>query len=152
MPRGISRVITVVCASACLLFVLSACSVAPGSGLSALEARAQFYSLLDDTQEAVGGAWENLDDGAARGCVIPIWIEGERYPGLRIGPAPQNIDDTVQAVVDAWGRLGYQVERTMIGDVSEVQGRNALDELIVFRASDAAMTLQGESECRPTDA
>jgi len=141
--RGIAALsIVIVAASLC------GCS-ANSSGPSVAEAREQFYSVLDETQEAVGGVWENRDDSQARSCVIPNQSAGEQYPGLRIGAAPRDAEKSVQAVVDAWVRLGYTVKRTMIGDIAELQGRNARDELLVFRVSDAAMTLQGESECRP---
>lgn len=120
-----------------------------GSGLSPVEARTELYEALDETEEIVGGAWENQDDPTARGCVIPFWVDGEMYPALRIGTAPGDASVALDAVFDAWAEWGYNVEKTLVGEVNELQARNSLDELLIFRVSDDAMTLQGESECRP---
>lgn len=48
--------------------------------------------------------------------------------------------------IDVSGTGGYRVTQSTVGAITEVQGRLG-DEALVFRASDAAMTLQGESEC-----
>ena len=132
-----------------LLFALVGCSVTPGSGSSAGEARGALYETLDATESAVGGVWENHDDPTARGCLIPIAVDGEQYPGLRIGPAPRSTASAIDAVVKTWTRWGYTVETTIVGEITQLQGRSAVDGLLVFRVSEAAMTLQGESECRP---
>lgn len=133
------------------LLALGGCSLNAGSGLSAVEARSDLYAALDDTQEVVGGQWENRDDPTARGCIIPLWVDGEQYPGLRIGTAPDDVDGTLKTVIEAWDEWGYRVEQTLVGSVNELQGRNSLDQLLIFRVSDDAMTLQGQSECRPVD-
>jgi hypothetical protein len=39
-----------------------------------------------------------------------------------------------------------------VGEVIQLQARGDADELLLFRVSSNAMTLQGESECRPKDA
>ena len=144
-----SRGLGVICALALALLALAGCAIQPGSGLSASQARVQFYSVLDKTQAAAGGAWEVLDDPTARGCVIPLWVEGEKFPGLRIGPAPRDPQLTANTVYSKWLGLGYSVVRTRIGEVIQLQARDARDELFIFRVSATAMTLQGESECRP---
>lgn len=131
------------------LLALGGCSVLPGSGLTPLEARTALYEALDDTQDALGGSWENNDDPTARGCVIPLWVEGQMYPGLRIGEPPVRVQWAIDTVTDAWSDWDYRVEQTLVGDVTELQGRNALGELVIFKVSATAMTLQGESECRP---
>ncbi|TAL44383.1 MAG: hypothetical protein EPN91_04500 [Salinibacterium sp.] len=140
---GIAALSILICAAS-----LCGCS-ASVAGPTVAQARERFYSVLDETQAAVGGVWENRDDSLARSCVIPNQSDGKQYPGLRIGSAPSDPEKSVQRVVNAWVHLGYSVKRTMIGDIAELQGRNAQDELLIFRVSDAAMTLQGESECRP---
>lgn len=128
---------------------LSGCVVVPGSGLSADEARSELYTSLDDTEDLLGGTWDNRDDPTARGCLIPLWVEGEHFPGLRLGSAPPDVDDAVDAVASAWAEWGYRVEQTLVGEVVELQGRDSLGELLIFRVTEDAMTLQGESECRP---
>ena len=142
--------IGVLCASALALVALGGCSMQPLSGLSASQARVQFYSVLDETQAAVGGAWDVLDDPTARGCVIPLWFEGEKFPGLRIGPAPRDPQASANEVFATWTDWGYRVERSRIGPVIQLQGTSPDEGLLVFRASETAMTLQGESECRPS--
>jgi hypothetical protein len=134
------------------LVALGGCAVTSGSGLSPAEARGELYDVLDQTQDAVGGDWDNQDDPTARGCVIPLWTEGEQFPGLRIGPPPGDLSSTVEMVEEAWAAWGYRVEQSRIGEVIELQGRNSVQELLVFRVSADAMTLQGESECRPVGA
>lgn len=144
-----SRGIGVVCAMALPLLALCACAIQPAGGLSASQARVQFYSVLDQTQAAAGGAWEVLDDPTARGCVIPLWVEGEKFPGLRIGPAPRDPQQLANQVYSAWSEWGYNVVRSRIGPVIQLQAHGDSDELLLFRVSATAMTLQGESECRP---
>ena len=147
-----SRGFGVVCAFALTLLALGGCAIQPGSGLSATQARTQFYTALDKTQAAAGGAWEVLDDPTARGCVIPLWVEGEKFPGLRIGPAPRDPQAKANDVYSAWLAWGYTVIRTRVGQVIQLQARDDRDELLIFRVSVTAMTLQGESECRPKGA
>ncbi len=132
-----------------LVLALGGCAVADGSGSSAGEARGALYDTLDATESAIGGVWENFDDPTARGCLIPIAVDGELYPGLRIGPAPRSRASAIDAVVATWTEWGYTVETTIVGEITQLQGRSAVHELLVFRVSEAAMTLQGESECRP---
>ncbi|MCU1439610.1 MAG: transketolase central region [Rhodoglobus sp.] len=134
------------------LLALGGCAITAGSGLSSHEARGELYAVLDQTEETVGGVWKNQDDPTARGCVIPLWIEGEMFPGLRIGSPPRDMTSTLETVEQAWSKWGYRVEQSRIGEVVELQGRNSVHELLVFRVSEDAMTLQGESECRPTGA
>jgi hypothetical protein len=147
-----SRLLAVASTLVAPALALGGCAIQAGSGLSAEEARTELYSVLDETESAVGGVWENQDDPTARGCVIPLWVDGEMYPALRIGPAPEDPAGTLDEVVEAWADWGYTVRETKVGDVVELQGRNEVQELIVFRVSSEAMTLQGESECRPASA
>lgn len=135
--------------SALLVVLLAGCAVQQGSGLTVDQARTQFYSALDETQGVVGGSWENKDDPTARGCVIPLWVEGSQFPGLRVGSAPHNLDDALAAVTEAWTDWGLRVEQAVVGEATELQGRNDHNELLIFRVTTLAMTLQGESECRP---
>lgn len=120
-----------------------------GSGLSSDDARMRFYSVLDATEIALGGSWENRDDPTSRGCVIPLWIDGDRFPGLRISEAPGDPDTAAATVTEAWSEWDYEVDRSEIGGAIELRGQNAVDEQLVFRVTEDAMTLQGESECRP---
>lgn len=122
----------------------------PGSGLSAEESRTELYDSLDQTQEVLGGSWDNRDDPTSRGCLIPLWVEGKHYPGLRIGSAPTDTGSAADSVREAWTEWGYRVTQTLVGDVVELQARDSVGQLLVFRVTDDAMTLQGESECRPT--
>ena len=144
-----SRGLGVFCALALTLLALGGCAIQPASGLSAAQARTQFYTALDNTQAAVGGAWEVFDDPTARGCVIPLWVEGEKFPGLRIGPAPRDPQAMANAVYSTWSSWGYTVVRSRIGQVVQLQAAGAGNELLLFRVSENAMTLQGQSECRP---
>ena len=41
------------------------------------------------------------------------------------------------------------VATTQIGPVSQLVATSADHQILIFRVSDRAMTLQGESECRP---
>jgi hypothetical protein len=138
-------------AVAAITLCLSGCVVAPGSGVSPEEARDRFVGILDSTQEALGGAWENRDDPTARNCTVPLWVEGIRYPGLRLGDAPESPEAALSAVEEHWDGLQVDVERTQVGDVTELRGTNPSGDLFIFRANADAMTLQGESECRPKE-
>ena len=140
--------VTLAAAAAAVLCV-SGCVVAPGSGVTPDEARDRFLGVLDSTQEAVGGSWENHDDPTARNCTIPLWVEGIRFPGLRLGEAPDSPKSALETVEQHWEAHDVASERTEVGDVTELRGSSATGDLYIFRASEDAMTLQGESECRP---
>jgi hypothetical protein len=140
---------TMLIAAAVTVLSLSGCVVAPGSGVDADAARERFISVLDSTQEALGGPWENRDDPTARNCTIPLWVEGIRYPGLRLGEEPESPAAALDTVEQHWETLEVAWERTEVGDVTELRGSNPSGDLFIFRANDDAMTLQGESECRP---
>lgn len=131
------------------LFLLGGCGVQPLPGVSAEQAQLQFFSALDSTQELVGGVWENQDDPIARGCVLPVWSEGISFPALRTSDGPRDPDAIASSVVDAWSGWGYDVERVDIGSVIQLLGTTPQHEVIIFRVNERAMTLQGESECRP---
>lgn len=133
------------------LLALGGCAISAGSGLTPEAARDDLRSALDQTQDALGGDWDNRDDPTPRGCVIPIFVEGEQYPALRVGPAPRDAEKALATVADTWNDRGYTVATTIVGDVTELQAHTAVDALLVFRVSAKAMTLQGESECRPAE-
>lgn len=128
---------------------LSGCVLMPGSGLSALEARADLYRSLDATQDLLGGRWDNQDDPTPRGCIVPLWVDGQQFPALRFGDPPVDAQRAAETITAAWTEWGYRVEQTLVGDIIELRGRDGLGELVVFRVTDDAVTLQGESECRP---
>ena len=128
---------------------LSGCVVAPGSGVPAEDARERFLEVLDSTQKAVGGPWDDRDDPTPRNCTVPLWVDGIRYPGLRLGQAPESPEAALDTVERHWETLEVAVERNEVGDVTELRGSSSEGDLFVFRASDDAMTLMGESECRP---
>lgn len=138
---------------------LSGCALDAGSGRSPDEARDDFKLILDDTQAAVGGQWENRDDPTARGCTIPLWVEGELFPALRISPQPElqaatdpatdTASDAIDTVRAIWVDLGLSVKSSKVGEAIELQATGEHGEALIFRVSDNVMTLQGESECRP---
>ncbi len=138
-------------AVAAAILCLTGCVVAPGSGAAPDEARERFIGILDSTQAALGGAWEKRDDPTARNCTIPIWVAGVRYPGLRLGEAPESPREALTTVEKHWESLEVTSERAEVGDVTELRGTNTAGDLFIFRANAEAMTLQGESECRPKD-
>ena len=129
-----------------LTLALAGCATAPAWGMTTAHARNHLVRVVDETQEAVGGSWRSADDPVPRGCGILPWSAGERSSALRIGTPPVDPSATVDLVARVWSDWGYRVAQRAIGSVTEVQGRFG-DEILVFRASDAAMTLHGESEC-----
>lgn len=131
-------------------FVLSGCTLDAGSGQTPEQARDAFRAVLDSTQRELGGAWQVNDDPTPRGCTIPLWVEGERYPGLRLGPVPEAPTESLRIVAEHWTSLGYTVEQNHVGDVTELSAGGTRFDSLIFRVSDSGMTLQGESECRPS--
>lgn len=146
--RGVATAL--LAAAGVLVVSLSGCAIKPASAVTDDEARDRFFSALDETQTLVGGQWQVLDDPTPRECVIPLWVGGERYPALRVGDAPLSVVLAANRVETAWNEQGMRVTRTDVGNVVEVKGESANGELMVFRVSDSASTLLGESECRPT--
>jgi hypothetical protein len=127
---------------------LSGCAAA-GGGTSAEESRDRFYASLDSTQEALGGAWEVQDDSTPRGCDLPLWMQGESYAALRLGPMPEDVSAAVSIARDALRQMGYDTTIGEVGDVTELRAHREKTEVITFRITDDGMTLQGESDCRP---
>ena len=82
---------------------------------------------------------------------MPLWAPGERYPALRLADAPASLELTADRVESAWREHALTVTRTEIGEVVELKGESPDGELLLFRVSDSAMTLTGESECRPLE-
>ncbi|MBX3098769.1 MAG: hypothetical protein KF761_04250 [Salinibacterium sp.] len=120
------------------------------------QTRDDFYAVVDSTADLVGGEWENLDSASSRGCVISFGLAGRTYSALRLAPMANEQDTTapgttavLRSVTASWTELGYTVERTRIGPVVQLLARNEANEQLIFRVSDRAMTLQGESACRP---
>lgn len=142
---------TLLAAATAAVLSLSGCVMAPGSGVSPDEARERFLAVLDSTQDALGGTWDKKDDPTPRNCTIPLWVEGIRFPGLRLGGEPATPEAALDTVQEHWDALGMTIERTEVGDVTELRGGASTGDLFIFRASEDAMTLQGESECRPEE-
>jgi hypothetical protein len=133
------------------LLVISGCAVQASSPVSDDEARERFVEVLNETQAVVGGTWSVRDDPTPRGCIIPLWVDGQRFPALRIADAPDPNAHSVDRVEQAWRDDAMAVTRTEVGTVTELKGESATGELYLFRVSGSAMTLSGESECRPTN-
>jgi hypothetical protein len=126
---------------------LSGC--AASGGISAEESRDRFYASLDSTQEALGGAWTVQDDSTPRGCDLAPWTRGTSYAALRLGPTPDDVSAAVTTARAALREQGYVTTVGEVGDVTELRARRAGTEVVTFRVTDAGMTLQGESDCRP---
>jgi len=138
-----------VLATAAVLVSLTGCTLQGPSPVTDTEARDRFLAVIDETQRLVGGAWQVDDDPTPRGCTVPVWVTGERYPALRVSENPRG-DGQADRVEEAWNDNGLDVERSLVGDVIEIKAESDAGEVYLFRVSDQAMTLQGESECRPT--
>lgn len=137
--------------AALMLLGLGGCALQPVSDVSDSEARDRFIAIVDDAQSAIGGRWKSDDDPTPRECTIPLWVAGQRYPVLRVGEPPSSPERAADAAEQAWRDDGMRVERQTVGDVLEVSATSDHGELVILRVSDNAATLQGESECRPTE-
>ncbi len=120
-----------------------------GSGATPEQARERLLEVLDETQDALGGDWANLDDPTPRNCTVPLFADGIQYPALRLSGAPGSRAGALETVRDLWQHEGYSIEQNHVGDVRELTAHNDAGDLFIFRVSAEAMTLQGESECRP---
>ena len=141
------------------------------------QARVDFYAVVDATVELVGGDWVNQDSATSRGCVVSFGLAGRTYTALRLATStvaeasvpdttvpdttvpeiaspsatltPLSTSEILRGVTSSWTGLGYTVERTRVGPAIQLLATSAAHEQLIFRISDRAMTLQGESECRP---
>lgn len=150
VAQGLARGVGAACFLVLPVLLLGSCMVPAHTATSPdastlAEARSDLYAALDDTQRLIGGQWSNQDDPDSRGCAIGD-SPGRTYSALRIADP---VADPLSAVTAAWEGDGYSVERLEIGPVSQLTGTNAGAALLIFRLSDRAMSLQGESECRP---
>lgn len=147
LARALPRTLAAAAATALLL---SGCALAPVTDVSDEQARDRFIALVNAAQDAAGGDWQVQDDPSPRECTIPLWVTGSRIPALRTGPAPQDgLDDVAGRIQRHFTDSGMRTTVTEVGDVLEVRGETAAGELLLFRVSATAMTITGESECRP---
>jgi hypothetical protein len=147
LARALPRTLA---AAAAMALLLSGCALAPVTDVSDEQARDRFIALVNAAQDAAGGDWQVQDDPSPRECTIPLWVTGSRIPALRTGPAPQDgLDDAAGRIQRHFTDLGMRTTVTEVGDVLEVRGETAAGELLLFRVSATAMTITGESECRP---
>ncbi|HET8958580.1 MAG TPA: hypothetical protein VFM95_09020 [Microcella sp.] len=136
--------------AAAIALAVSGCSITPVTDVTDQQARDRFIALVDAAEDAAGGTWEVQDDPSQRECTIPLWVPGTRISALRTGPAPHSDVADVTARMEAhFEEAGLTVTVSDIGDVVEVRGESVAGELLLFRVSETAMTLSGESECRP---
>lgn len=145
--RALPRTVAVLVAAT---LVLSGCALSPTTDVTDQQARDRFITLVNAAQEAAGGDWQVQDDPSPRECTIPLWVTGSRIPALRTGPAPRDgLDDAAGRMQRHFTDSGMRTTVTEVGDVVEVRGETAAGELLLFRVSATAMTITGESECRP---
>ncbi len=140
------------------LLALTGCSITPATA-DELTAVGTFSENLAATQALLGGDWQVRDDPYGRSCTLPGGEEGQSTPALRVSAimnapgAPTNAP-AAAAVASAWTQWGYTVSQSVshvsIGTVAEVQAQRGSGEYLIFRASDKALTLQGESGCEAT--
>ena len=147
---GRRRSVAGVCVVLVIAAVSTGCVANDAAEITAEDARDSLYATLDETEELLGGSFDNQDDPTARGCALALWAEGEHYPALRLAAAPADAQAAVTAVSDYWTELGYELSIATVGAVTEVQGLGDAGETLILRVSGDATTLQGESECRPT--
>ena len=154
MKQGIARGWGAACFLVLPVLLLGSCmsqsdpQVAVVPGDSPAEARDDLLSVLDDTQQLVGGDWDVRDASAARSCTVQWGLRGVTYPALRLATASAV---SLAAVESAWKGWGYGVEITTVGPATQLIGTGPGGELLIFRLSDRGMTLQGESACRPAE-
>ncbi len=148
MRSGVAHGIARGWGAACILvlptLLLGSCMTPPAE----TGATADFFAVIDATQDLAGGQWDVQDDPTSRGCVLPDGTEGETFSALRISVMPAVVLNSVAA---AWEDYGYSVDRESIGPVNQLVATNSTSEVLIFRVSDRAMTLQGESECQPSE-
>lgn len=133
--------------SALALATLTGCSI--GSA-TAGELSGNFASTLAETELLLDSRWEIRDDPVVRACTTSGGIAGTRSPALRIATGTFDGPLITDSVAAAWTAWGYGVTVTELATVSEVQARGLEGEYLIFRVSDAAATLQGESACTPS--
>jgi hypothetical protein len=157
VAQGIARGVGAACFLVLPVLLLGSCMVRVGPAQapdapSLAEAHTALLATLDDTQELIGGVWSNQDDPNSRGCILGDG-PGRTFSALRTSaPVADLVADPSSAVAAAWEHAGYTVDSTEIGPVTQLIGTSAGAALLIFRLSDRAMTLQGESECRPAPA
>ena len=151
VAQGIARGVGAACFLVLPVLLLGSwmtqAQAATSGGPSLAEARAALFAHVDDAQQIAGGSWQSQDDPDSRGCTLPDGTSGRAYSVLRIASDPSAT--AIPLLTGEWTGLGYEVERAEIGPVTQLIATSADGELLIFRASDRAMTLQGESECRP---
>ena len=145
--RALPRTVASLVAAALLL---SGCALSPTTDVTDQHARDRFITLVDAAQDAAGGRWQVKDDPSPRECTIPLWVTGARIPALRTGPAPgDGIEEAAGRMQRHFTDSGMRTTVSEIGDVVEVRAETPTGELLLFRVSETAMTITGESECRP---
>lgn len=118
------------------------------------ENRDALATLFDETQELIGGEWENTDDPTPMNCDVLGGGEGVQYSFLRSAAGVAELS-TMQQLADEvaklWRANGYTVTPGAhpIEGVIEVAGNNNQRGSLLFGINENAASLYGGSDCTP---
>ena len=118
------------------------------------ESQAALLALLDDTQQLVGGEWQNEDSPSPRDCELPgSGDTGTTFTGARSLAAPALDDATVSKVLDFWEGEGFEAGSKAMGALTSVLGVDPDNKAnyVELLIGDQATQLNGQAACVPGD-
>lgn len=118
------------------------------------QSQEKLLALLDETQQLIGGDWENSDSGSPRDCQLPgSGDTGTTFTGLRSQEMPALDDATTAEVVALWEKRGFEAGTGAMGILTSVLGVNPDNETyyVELSISDYSTQLSGQAACVPGD-
>lgn len=116
------------------------------------ESQEKLLALLDETQQLIGGDWENQDSGSPRDCELPgSGDTGTTFTGARSQEMPALDDDTVAKVFEFWEGEGFEAGEAGMGVLTSVLGVHPDNKsyYVELRIGEQATQLSGQAACVP---
>lgn len=118
------------------------------------ESQQKLLALLDQTQELIGGDWENHDSPSPRDCELPGSGEtGTTFTGARSQKMPALDDETVSQVLNLWEKEGFEAGESGAGALDSVLGVDPANKAyyVELMIGEHATQLNGQAACVPGD-
>jgi hypothetical protein len=126
----------------------------PSTQASPKEAQVALLALLDDTQQIIGGEWENEDSPSPRDCELPgSGDTGTTFTGARSLKAPELDDASVSKVLKFWEGEGFEAGSKTMGVLTSVLAVDPDNKAhyIELLIGEHATQLNGQAPCVPGD-
>ena len=120
--------------------------------MTPLQSQSDLLALLDETQAAIGGTWDNDDDPSPLQCTLASGATGVTFSGYRRSSEPVDVQAGVDTVVKFWESKGFDVElKSELAGLEDVFVHFAgdKDRYLHFSIGENIMAVEGWGACAP---